>query len=148
MMTCRFAQASDIDRISEIENNSMSCPWKKADFQEALESKHTIFSVAEENQNVVGFSILYLSAPEAELPDIVIDEKYRGVGVGETLLRFSIEAACAKGVDTVFLEVRKSNDVAKGLYRKLGFEELGVRKNFYREPVEDAICMKLVSLKG
>lgn len=139
----RYAVEDDINTIFEIEQASMSCPWSLASFNEAVSSDHSFIRVADMDGQIAGFAVFYLTAPESELPDIVVAEEFRGQGIGRSLLENSIKELQAKDIDTIFLEVRSSNDSAKLLYDKLGFEQIGIRKYFYSNPVEDAICMKL-----
>ncbi len=139
----RYAVEDDINTIFEIEQASMSCPWSLASFNEAVFSDHSFIRVADMDGQIAGFAVFYLTAPESELPDIVVAEEFRGQGIGRSLLENSIKELQAKDIDTIFLEVRSSNDSAKLLYDKLGFEQIGIRKYFYSNPVEDAICMKL-----
>jgi ribosomal-protein-alanine N-acetyltransferase len=141
--TYRFAKEQDLSTIVEIENVSMSCPWSLKSFQEAVTSDHAFIMVAESEGQIAGYSVFYLTPPESELPDIVVDEKYRGQGLGRLLMEKSIQELESRGVDTVFLEVRVSNTPARALYEHIGFEEIGVRKYFYSNPVEDAVCMSL-----
>ncbi|MBP5325810.1 MAG: ribosomal protein S18-alanine N-acetyltransferase [Pseudobutyrivibrio sp.] len=139
----RFANQQDLNTIVEIENASMSSPWSLDSYKEALDSDHAFIMVADEAGVCVGFAVFYLTAPESELPDIVVSESYRGRGIGKLLLDASIRQLSLRGVDTVFLEVRVSNERARTLYEKMGFEEIGRRKYFYSDPIEDAICMRL-----
>ena len=139
----RFANQQDLNTIVEIENASMSSPWSLDSYKEALDSDHAFIMVADEAGVCVGFAVFYLTAPESELPDIVVSESYRGRGLGKLLLDASIRQLSLRGVDTVFLEVRVSNERARTLYEKMGFEEIGRRKYFYSNPIEDAICMRL-----
>ena len=121
----------------------MSCPWSRDSYKEAMDSDHAFIMVATESDSCVGFAVFYLTVPESELPDIVVAEEHRGKGIGKALLDASLRELTSRGVDTVFLEVRVSNERAKALYEKVGFEEIGRRKYFYSDPVEDAICMRL-----
>ena len=139
----RPANESDLQQIYDIEQSVMPTPWSMKSFQDAFMSNNSLFTVATDDYRIYGFSILYITAPEAELPDIVVDSKYFRKGIGKGLLLDTISRARDKGVDTIFLEVRKSNLPALNLYKGIGFEEIGVRKYFYSNPVEDAICMKL-----
>lgn len=139
----RFANQQDLNTIVEIENASMSSPWSLDSYKEALDSDHAFIMVADEAGVCVGFAVFYLTAPESELPDIVVSESYRGRGIGKLLLDASLRQLSLRGVDTVFLEVRVSNERARALYEKMGFEEIGRRKYFYSDPIEDAICMRL-----
>ena len=139
----RFANQQDLNTIVEIENASMSSPWTLDSYKEALDSDHAFIMVADEAGVCVGFAVFYLTAPESELPDIVVSESHRGRGIGKLLLDASLRELSLRGVDTVFLEVRVSNERARALYEKMGFEEIGRRKYFYSDPIEDAICMRL-----
>ena len=140
--TYRFANAQDLPAIVEIENAAMSCPWSLKSYEEAITTDHSFVMVAEDDGQIAAFSVFYLTPPEAELPDIVVDEKYRGKGLGRQLLTRSMEELESRGIGTIFLEVRVSNTPARRLYESFGFEEIGTRKYFYSNPVEDAICMK------
>jgi ribosomal-protein-alanine N-acetyltransferase len=140
--TYRCANEKDLPSIVEIENEAMSCPWSLKSYEEAISSDHSFIMVSEDDGQIAAFGVFYLTPPEAELPDIVVDEKYRGQGLGRQLLTKSLEELETRGIDTIFLEVRVSNTPARRLYESFGFEEIGVRKYFYSNPVEDAICMK------
>lgn len=138
----RFATEEDLQQIFEIEQSVMPCPWSMKSFQEAFSSDYSFILVAVDDYRICGFSVLYITAPEAELPDIVVAKEYQGKGIGKGLLQRTIDEASSKGVESIFLEVRVSNAPARGLYNSFGFEEIGTRKYFYSNPVEDAICMK------
>ena len=90
----------------------------------------------------VGYACAYVSFDEAELVRIATDLKNRRLGIGVALLSGVEERAAAKGALSVVLEVRKSNEAAIGLYQKYGYENLGIRKNFYDFPKEDAVIMR------
>jgi len=139
----RYAALADIKDIVAIEQASMSSPWSENSYREAINSDHAFVLVATELGKVVAFAVFYLTTPEAELPDIVVAETYRGKGLGRQLLDYSLSELKTNGVDTLFLEVRESNTAARGLYTDVGFEEIGKRKYFYSNPTEDAICMRL-----
>ena len=78
---------------------------------------------------------------EGQITNIALRKDARGRGYGELLVRVMMENAFEEGCMDIFLEVRVSNLPALGLYRKLGFEVLSVRKGYYSEPVEDAYVM-------
>lgn len=143
----RFATEADLEQIFEIEQSVMPCPWSMKSFQEAFSSDYSIILVAADDYRICGFSVLYITAPEAELPDIVVSKEYQGRGIGRALLEYTISEAKAKKVETIFLEVRVSNAPARGLYDSFGFEEISTRKYFYSNPVEDAICMRLDAIE-
>ena len=138
----RYATIEDVEQIAAIEAASMPNPWKVPSYIEAINSDHAFIIVAMDEKKVAGFSVFYLTPPEAELPDIVVEKSYRGQGLGKQLLEYAATELTSKNIDTIFLEVRESNAPARALYTKMGFEEIGKRKYFYSNPVEDAICMR------
>lgn len=142
--TFRMADEGDVASILAIEEASMSNPWNEAAYSEAIRSDHAFVMVATEDDNIAGFAVYYLTPPECELPDIVVSERYRRRGLGKALLQESMKELKSRGIDTIYLEVRVSNMPARTLYTHIGFEEIGKRKYFYSNPVEDAICMSLV----
>jgi ribosomal-protein-alanine N-acetyltransferase len=92
---------------------------------------------------ILAFLVAHRLDAEWELENIVVAEAARRRGVGETLLRAFIAHARAGRGNRIFLEVRGSNHAARSLYRKAGFEEAGIRKSYYFDPVEDAILCRL-----
>ena len=149
-MAIRKASLEDLDAIEQIEQEAMSTPWSRQSFETAITAAHTIFLVAEDGTSVIGFAVLYLTPPEAELPDIVVASGYRGHGVGRELLTQLFVEARSHSVENIFLEVRISNAAAIQLYTGFGFEQIGTRKNFYSKPTEDALLMRacIGGLKG
>ena len=135
---------NDIVQILRIENESFSEPWSEASFNELAENKwHRIYCLKGGEDNAVrGYIGLAVSAPDAEITNLAVDKDLRGQGYGEKILSQALEMLKKQGVTTVFLEVRRSNAAARGLYEKTGFEEIGVRKNYYNKPREDAVVMK------
>ncbi len=139
----RYAIESDLADIVAIENSSMSAPWSLDSYSEAIDSEHAFILVATVDDDIAGFAVFYLTPPESELPDIVVNDKYRRMGVGRALLHYAFSELKDRSVDKVFLEVRVSNYAARALYDSIGFQQIGIRKYFYSAPIEDAICMSL-----
>ena len=148
MLIRRMSQA-DIPSVVEIEEQCFSLPWSEKSFEDSLMREDTIFLVCEENENltggstIVGYMGLYLSFDEASVTNVAVSPVFRKKGYGEALVVTAKEVAKEAGAECIFLEVRQSNAPAISLYKKLGFEELGIRKKFYEHPVEDAIIMKV-----
>ncbi len=90
---------------------------------------------------VAGFVGYWHVVDEAHISTIAVHPKWRGSGVGEQLLRATLEHALSLGAQMATLEVRVSNAAAQNLYRKYHFEEVGRRKNYYRDNGEDAVLM-------
>lgn len=147
-MEIRPANPSDLEAVAKIEKTSILQPWSMRCFAEALQSPNVIFLVAEEedaeaeqNRTVVGYCVLYIASDEGEIPSIAVKKEFRRRGIAKKLLLDAAKHAGEKGVKTIFLEVRKSNLTAKGLYEDVGFQTDGERSRFYQNPVEDAWVM-------
>ena len=93
-------------------------------------------------ERVIGFGGIMIVADEAELVNIAVTEKYRGMNVAFDLMDQLIYEAKAKACVRMILEVRQSNEAAQHLYKNKKFTELGVRRNYYDNPTEDAIIME------
>lgn len=90
---------------------------------------------------LAGYAVLRIIAPEAEIENICVAPACRRTGAGDTLMEEMLRLAGERSADRIFLEVRAHNEPAKALYRKKGFVDSYVRKNYYQCPTEDAIIM-------
>ncbi|MBE6626841.1 MAG: ribosomal-protein-alanine N-acetyltransferase [Ruminococcaceae bacterium] len=143
-MKITVANPDQIDKIYQIENSSFTDPWSYKSFEEAIFSPNTtIYVVNSSSGDVLGFSCLLIIDYEAEILNIAVDGNYRKQGIGRLLAEHMINICISKEVEDIFLEVRDSNTAARGLYEKVGFKQIGRRKNYYSNPTEDAIMMKL-----
>lgn len=132
----------DIDQILKIEHESFSIPWTKESFENELtKNKFAHYIVLEDEEGIFGYCGIWIIIDEGHITNIALLPKYRGRKLGEALLRKVLEVARDKGVKTATLEVRLSNIIAKSLYRKLGFQDGGIRKNYYTDNQEDALVM-------
>ena len=138
----REMRESDLDRIMEIEKSTFSTPWSRESFMMEL-TKNLLakYIVAEIDNYVVGYGGIWLIIDEGHITNIAVDEKYRGLGVGAKLLEGLINLCIDRNVRAMTLEVRRSNEVAKSLYKKYGFKEYGIRPKYYADNNEDAIIM-------
>lgn len=143
-MKIRKAGAKDILSIGLIERESFSDPWGSREFSTALESSQTIFLVAEDAGGVVaGYAIAIAVADEAEILNLAVHEQKRQHGVGGKLLDSTVEKVRMRGAEQIYLEVRESNEAARKLYTSRGFGEVTRRRKYYRNPVEDALVLRL-----
>ena len=90
---------------------------------------------------IVGFAVLRQVGDDGELLQIAVDKCARGRGVGDLLMNAALEYARNNALCSIFLEVRRGNIAAVGLYKKHGFNSVRIRKNYYSDPVEDAVVM-------
>ena len=138
----RRMEMKDLDDIEEVEQLSFPTPWSRESFINEL--KNNVFAryfVIEKDKRVIGYGGMWLVLDEAHITNIAIHPDYRGLRLGERLMRRLMGLALRSGAASMTLEVRKSNEVAQRLYRKLGFVEEGVRPGYYTDNGEDAIIM-------
>jgi len=154
-MLVRRMTLEDIQAVADIEKQCFSQPWSEKSFEDSISREDTIFLVCEENVDsqvlevqeagsasvITGYIGMYLSFDEASITNVAVSSAYRKKGYGEQLVAVAKLAAKEANAETIFLEVRVSNEPAISLYKKMGFEELGIRKKFYEHPVEDAYIM-------
>lgn len=133
--------------VLTIEQLCFSNPWSKDTFRGEIQNKAISFPLVVIHQldkKIIGYIIFWQIGDEAQINNVAIHPDYQGQGFGEMAMRYVLERLRENGVHFVSLEVRVSNLPALTLYRKLGFSILGVRKNYYSNPVEDAYVMGLM----
>ena len=141
MMQIRPMTTEDCAQVAAIETMSFSMPWSLHAFTEASRNPNYRFLVAEESGEILGYCGFVYVLDEAEIPNVCVSPEARRRGVGTALMQALAEQARTLGILTLYLEVRQSNTAAQKLYRRMGFEEVGIRKNFYDLPKEDAVLM-------
>jgi ribosomal-protein-alanine N-acetyltransferase len=139
----RRATVNDIPAILRIAAQSSSAAqWSKKQYEDLLssdqESRHLLI-LAVNGDDPLGFLVAHHVAPDWELENIVVAESARRRGIGTRLLEELLISARKTNSDSVFLEVRESNAIARALYEQLGFQHDGRRKSYYSNPVEDAL---------
>lgn len=136
----RSAVKEDIKAVSEIETLCFPDPWTEGMLASSL-CEGIDFTLLFDGETLVGYSILDRRVlGEAELHNIAILPEYRSKGLSSLLMDKIISDT--GGTCTIYLEVRAGNAPAIGLYKKYGFTELSIRKNYYKNPVEDAVIMQ------
>lgn len=138
----RPMEIEDIPEVLRIEETCFSEPWTRQGFADALASETNLFVVAVcKDGQIVGYCGLYTSLDEGEITNVAVEASQRRQGVARCILDALIAKSIQMGIARIFLEVRESNEPARSLYASFRFEEVGVRKNFYRFPTEHAIVM-------
>ncbi len=140
-VTIRKMTVSDAPQVACLERRAFSQPWPEAEFVKAAQADNYIYLIAEHENQIIGYAGCVIAADEADITNIAVDDGARRLGIGTKLLRSLTEMTAARGVASIFLEVRQSNGPAQNLYFKTGFKKIGIRKNFYQKPNEDAILM-------
>jgi ribosomal-protein-alanine N-acetyltransferase len=144
MVTVEPAIAGDLRQIAELETMAFSDPWSLASFETVLSEESVFFGVARDadGDGVLGYVVAWFAADESEIANLAVREPTRRRGIGSALLDAALAEAVRRGAVAMYLEVRESNDAARGLYASRGFEEVGRRRKYYRKPVEDAIVLR------
>ena len=130
-----------VGEIVAIERATFTLPWSAESFISEIQNPDSYFTAAVADGHAVGFCVLRYYEDEGEILNIAVSEGYRSNGIGHGLISDALSYADCHGVKRVFLEVRKSNWTAISLYAKNGFQPISVRRNYYDQPVEDALIM-------
>lgn len=132
------------ERFYDIANQSFryGAPWTYKQYKETLGREDLVFFVAEVDGQLVGYIGGKLLLDEAEIYTIVVSKRFQKKKIARALLKRFKEECRIKGVEAIFLEVRKSNKKARSFYRKNQFDVISSRTDYYTEPGEDALVMK------
>lgn len=135
---------SQLEEAAKLERIIFPDPWSLRSFKETLAQQQTLLLGAWEEGRLVGYLVLYHVSGEGEIARIASAPARRRKGVGSCLLSELTERCKEMGIQRLLLEVREGNRPARCFYKKQGFREDGKRKDFYREPAEDAVLMSKV----
>jgi len=149
----RAGEAADIDAVLELERGSAGAPhWAREEYVRMIDvtsssSVRRVLLIASMNSELAGFAVGAVagSGPEAtgEIESVAVTDGCRRQGVGRALCKSIVQWCTDLGASAMELEVRASSEGARLLYSGLGFAEVGRRRNYYREPLEDAVLMRL-----
>jgi ribosomal-protein-alanine N-acetyltransferase len=135
----RPAARSDLPEIAALERAVFPDPWAPGGFVTHLGDP---FLVAEGPDGVLlGYVVTRVTVPESEILNVAVAPGHRRGGIGRALVRAAVAALAERGAGQVHLEVRASNRAALGLYRNEGFEVVGRRPGYYRNPPEDGLLL-------
>jgi len=140
----RPMQAADLARIMDIEMLAYPFPWTLSLFKDCLRVGYTAEILAFEQ--IIAYGLMSIAAGEAQILNLCVDPKWQSCGYGRQMLERLLDIANLKGVQSVFLEVRISNQAAIHLYDKIGFKQIGVRRAYYRngdKEREDALVLAM-----
>lgn len=145
-MGCRIVPmtAGHLDQVVEIENACFDDPWSRRIFEESLANENSsALAAVDEAGGVLGYIFFTTVLDEGGVDNIAVSPAARRKGIGEALMNAFHRRGREMGLRFLLLEVRPSNLGAAALYRKLGYQEVGRRKNYYLAPKEDAIIMRM-----
>ena len=141
MINIQAATEADLDAMLDMENLSFPSPSSRREMESELVNEVSRFFVARHDGVICGYIIFWLVLDEVHLISIAVHPEYRRRKIASKLFQFMLD--CVKpGPKSVYLEVRPSNEDALDFYRKMGFEETGLREKYYPDG-EDAVLMKL-----
>jgi ribosomal-protein-alanine N-acetyltransferase len=136
----------DLGQVLEIERRAFAQPWSRSFFEKELETPYARCIVAFDEDAprpaVAGYTVRWRVTDEIHLLNVAVHQGWRGLGLGRQLVEAVIDEGRRSGARVCFLEVRAGNVVARRLYRRLGFRDLGIRRGYYG-PGQDAIVMEL-----
>lgn len=140
MITIEKMRESDAAELARIDRECFSIPWSEKAFLDEYNNDVAVYFTAYSETECVGY-IGFWNVGSGDITNIAVCESYRRRGIGGRLIEAVIDSAEKMELPNLTLEVRKSNTAARKLYEKYGFEEIGIRKRYYRDNNEDAIIM-------
>lgn len=126
-----------------IERRAFADPWSEPSFRDALGAAWSFGLVAEVDDEVAGYLVAREAGGSGEILNLAVDPARRRTGIAQTLLDAGLGALRRRGAEEIFLEVRESNLAAQALYLGAGFRPVGQRAGYYRNPMEDALVLRL-----
>ena len=141
-MTITKMTEAHIGQIAELEKICFNDPWSENSIASELNNRLSCWLVAIEAGKVIGYLGSQTVLGETDMMNIAVHPDYRKNGIASNLIGELISTLMEQGSHSLMLEVRESNEPAKSLYLKLGFEVVGVRKNYYRNPKENALILR------
>lgn len=133
------AEKENTPDIALIERSCFSIPWTEQSIFDSIGSDSAYFNIAYANGKPAGYMSMQVVLGEGDIMRVAVLPDFRRLGIGRKLLD---ECFCANKLNEVFLDVRENNLPAIKLYESFGFEKIGLRKNYYSNPTENAVMMK------
>ena len=142
MIEIRTMEPQDVPQIAELEKVCFSDPWSENSIISELDNPLSCWLVAVSGEQVVGYVGSQTVLDGSDMMNIAVSPDFRRKGIAESLIEALISFLRERGSRCLILEVRASNVPAIALYEKLGFLEIGRRRNYYRNPKEDALILR------
>ena len=141
-MTIVSMTSAHVAQIAELEKCCFNDPWSENSISSELNNRLSCWLVALESDVVIGYVGSQTVLGETDMMNIAVHPDYRNQGVAKKLIQNLMDTISEQGSHSLMLEVRQSNEPAKNLYLSLGFETVGIRKNYYRNPRENALILR------
>ena len=133
---------SHVAQVAELEKLCFSDPWSENSIASELKNPLSFWLVALDGERVAGYIGSQTVMDESDMMNVAVHPDYRKQGIATALIVGLVEELRNRGSRCLTLEVRASNETAISVYRKLDFQEVGRRKNYYRNPREDALILR------
>lgn len=131
-----------VEELVELERKCFKDPWSATMFSGDLQSEFTYyFGIFNKDGMLVGYAGMWVSVDVGEITNVAVHPDYRRQGIASLLINNLIDVCRINNLSSINLEVRENNCKAISLYNKLGFEKVGLRKNYYKNPTENAVLM-------
>ena len=140
-MIIREMQIDDLEQVISIEERLFSKPWTLNGFFSFFVREDALFLVAEEGGEILGYCGVLTALDQGDVLNVGVRPDLQGQGIGRRLVGALIKKMDERGVASLYLEVRTSNQAAIDLYEASGFKEVGRREGYYEAPREDAVLM-------
>ena len=137
----------DSKGLAELDKECFSVPWSENAFLKEVNNEMAQYVIAKDKNKVIGYAGFWKVLDEGQITNVAVKKCFRGQGIAKNMIDKLIKKAEEIGIARLTLEVRESNISAIGLYTSKGFKVVGNRKNYYKNPQENAILMDL-ELKG
>lgn len=135
---------NDLEKVKNTLNSSFDDFWSYDILKDELSSENSKYIIALNNCEIVGFAGVKIVADQADIMNIVVKKSFRKKGIGYLLLNNLISICIELKVNSIFLEVDENNLPAISLYEKLGFERVGIRKNYYNNHNGFLYCLNII----
>jgi len=145
LKSLRKMKPDDLPVVLAIENVAYAFPWSEGVFRDCFKARYSCWVCETPVGTLLGYGIMSFAVGEAHILNLCVNPDHHNQGIGRTILTHLINVARQKKVENLFLEVRPSNLAAIALYQKMGFNEIGIRKDYYpaHDGREDALMLAL-----
>ena len=143
MLTFSKIKESDAKELAELDEQCFSVPWSEVAFSNDAKNPIAEYVIARIDDKIVGYAGFWQVLDEGQITNIAVLKKFRRQRIAQKMLFELISKAKAKNLKVLSLEVRESNLAAINLYSGLNFKNVGIRKNYYKNPTENAVLMDL-----